>query len=95
MSTPAVIDLGVYPVIGEPGRYHVRSSGNRGHAEILYLVDLEYCTDDREDSVSYGCGCRDFEVRSGMLLYPAPDCKHLRAAKSYQKLQRCFGGARP
>lgn len=81
----ALIDLGVYPVTGERGRYHVRSSGKTG---ALYLVDLE-------DSDSAGCGCRDYEVRSGMMLYPAPDCKHLRLAKSYRKLQRCFGGERP
>lgn len=80
----AVIDLGVYPVAGEKSRYHVISSGRKG---LLYLVDLD-------DFDNGGCGCRDFEVRSGMLLYPAPDCKHIRFAKSYQKLQRFFGAAR-
>lgn len=83
MNAP-VIDLGVYPVPGEPGRYHVRSSG-RG--ELLYLVDLD-------EFDNGGCGCRGFEIRSGMMLYPAPECKHIRRAKIYQNLQRRFGGAR-
>lgn len=87
MSSQAAIDFGVYPVTGEPGRYHVRSSGSRGRTEILYLVDLD-------DAESGGCGCRDYEVRSGMMLYPAPDCRHLRFAKVYRGLQKRFGGGR-
>lgn len=78
MSHTAQIDLGVYPVSGEHGRYHVRSAGK---TPLLYLVDLD-------DAESCGCGCRDYEVRSGMMLYPAPDCKHLRVARVYQSLQR-------
>jgi hypothetical protein len=79
MSARAAVDFGVYPVTGERGRYHVTSSGRRG---VLYLVDLDEC--------AAGCGCRDFEVRSGMLLYPAEDCKHMRLARVYQGLQRRF-----
>lgn len=86
----AVLDLGVYPVTGERGRYLVKSSGK---APLLYLVDLDYSLDPREDECGgFACGCRDFEVRSGLLLYPAPDCKHIRKARQYQRLQQRFGG---
>lgn len=78
----AAIDLGVYPVAGESGRYHVRSSGK---SLALYLVDLD-------DIDARGCGCRGYEVLSGMMLYAAPDCKHIRRARFYQGLQRRFAG---
>lgn len=77
----AALDLGVYPVPGESARYHVRSSGK---AATLYLVDL----DDMENGCA--CGCRDFEVRSGMMLYPAPGCKHIKWAEAYRRLQKRF-----
>lgn len=83
MST--VIDLGVYPVSGEPGRYHVKSTG-RG--ELLYLVDLD-------ELASGWCGCPHFEYKIAASLSPVAECKHIRSAKVYRKLQRCFGGARP
>ncbi|MEI7815574.1 MAG: hypothetical protein WCI45_00155 [Desulfuromonadales bacterium] len=87
-----MIDLGVYPVAGEPGRYHVKSSGK---TSLLYLVDLNDFVEPTDFNNGIGaCGCRDYEVRSGMMLYPASDCKHLRLVKQYRKLQRCFGGAR-
>ncbi|CAB4211772.1 hypothetical protein UFOVP1419_21 [uncultured Caudovirales phage] len=76
----ATFDLGVIPVAGERGRYLVSSVGVTGG---VYLVEL----DDRDGC---GCGCRDYEVRSGMMLYPAPDCKHLRRARQYRFLQRQF-----
>lgn len=80
-AASAATDLGVFPVVGERGRYHVRSSGK---AAVLYLVDL----DDADNGC--GCGCRGFEIRSGMMLYPAPDCKHILVARFYQYLQRRF-----
>lgn len=86
MNSHERIDLGVYPIVGEQGRYHVLSSG---HVGLLYLVDL----DDSTDFDAFGgcrCGCRDFEIRSGMLLYPAPDCKHIRLVKVYRRLQQAF-----
>lgn len=76
----AVLDLGVYPVAGERGRYYVKGSGR---SAALYLVDLDDCSDG-------GCGCRDYEVRSGMMLHAAPDCKHLRRARMYLGLQQQF-----
>ena len=90
MST--VLDLGVVPVANERGRYLVRSAGVTGG---VYLVDLDYSIDPKEDACGgFACGCRDFEVRSGMMLYPAPDCKHIRYARMYQRLQRRFGSVR-
>lgn len=86
------VDLGVYPVSGEPERYHVTSSGRDG---LLYLVDLDDLFNPEDTCGGAACGCRDYEVRSGMMLYPAGDCKHIRKAKFYRMLQRCFGGARP
>lgn len=78
----AVFDLGVMPVAGERDRYLVRSSGVTGGVYLVELSDDDGC----------GCGCRDYEVRSGMMLFQCPDCKHLRRARVYQRLQRCFGG---
>lgn len=78
------IDLGVYPVAGEAGRYHVKSTG-RG---LLYLVDLD-------ELASGWCGCPHFEFKVAVSLSPVAECKHIRSAKAYRKLQRCFGGARP
>lgn len=80
----AAADFGVAPGAGERGRYHVRSSMRGG---LLYLVDL--------DEFDNGwCGCRGFEVISGMSLYSAPPCKHIRIARVYQGLQRQFGNFR-
>ena len=72
------IDLGVYPVVGEPGRYHVRSAGSRS---TLYLVDL--CELD-----SGWCGCPNFEFKASVQLPPFAECKHIRAARAYQRLQQ-------
>ncbi len=80
----AVFDLGVYPVKGESGRYHVKSNG-RG---TMYLVDLD-------ELVNGWCGCPHFEFKVSTSLSPLAECKHIRSAKAYQKLQRCFGGVRP
>lgn len=85
-----VLDFGVQPVPGEPGRYHVKSSGRGG---LLYLVDLEHVVEPNDIGTA-GCGCRGYEVSSGMMLYPAPDCKHIKAARLYQGLQRRFDGLR-
>lgn len=84
----AEIDLGVYPVTGELGRYYVKSSGK---TPLLYLVDLNDFVEPTDINNGSGvCGCRDFEVRSGMMLYPASDCKHLRATRFYRSLQKRF-----
>ncbi len=89
----AAFDLGVYPVTGEAGRYHVKSSGKQ---QALYLVDLDDLFHQEDLGSGRGsCGCRDYEIRSGMMAYPAKGCKHIRRAQFYQMLQRYFGGARP
>ena len=78
-------DFGVYPVAGEPGRYHVKSAGRGG---LLYLVDL--------DELSRGwCGCPHFEFKVAVSLAPVAECKHIRTARVYQGLQRRFGKVRP
>ncbi len=79
-----VIDFGVYPVAGEPGRYHVKSTGHTG---LLYLVDLD-------ELICGWCGCPHFEYKVAVSLSPVAECKHIRSAKAYQKLQRCFDSAR-
>lgn len=84
MSPHVAVDFGVYPVAGEPGRYHVKSSGRRG---LLYLVDLD-------ELASGWCGCPHFEYKIAASLSAVAECKHIRSAKVYRKLQRCFGGAR-
>lgn len=80
----ARLDLGVYPLRGEPGRYHVRSSIRRN---LLYLVDLDAL-------VSGWCGCAHFEYRVGLQLVPEVECKHIRLARTYLRLQRQFAERR-
>lgn len=78
-------DLGVFPVAGERGRYHVISSRRGG---LVYLVDLDELT-------AGWCGCQNFEYRVAVSLAPVPECKHIRAARAYQGLQRRFARVRP
>lgn len=85
MSPHVALDSGVYPVPGEQGRYHVCSSKGGG---LLYLVDLE-------EFESGWCGCAHFEYKVASSLSSVTECKHIRFAKAYQKLQRRFGGSRP
>ena len=71
------IDLGVYPVTKEPGRYYVRST----HGSGVYMVDL--------DELDSGwCGCPHFEFKASVQLPPLAECKHIRAARAYQRLQQ-------
>jgi hypothetical protein len=73
-----MIDLGIVPVIGEQGRYLVRSGGV--HAR-QYLVDLE-------EGPAGWCGCPHFEYKIALQLTELAECKHLRRARFYQRLQR-------
>lgn len=73
-----LIDIGVYPVIGETDRFHVRSAGKDG---LLYLVDLN-------EMSSGWCGCKHFEYKLSMQLAPVAECKHIRFAKAYRRLQQ-------
>lgn len=75
MSSP--LDLGIYPLVGESGRYFVHS---HVHGSMMYLVDLE-------ELASGWCGCPHFEYRNNMQLVGGFECKHIRAARSYRRLQ--------
>lgn len=68
--------LEVVPVIGEVGRYHVRSAAA---AERMYLVDL----DAAEIVCGHWCGCMHFEIRIALQLVPAGECKHIQAVRAY------------
>ena len=78
----AVVDLGVYPVRGDHGRYHIKAGKRNG---LLHLVDLNELT-------SGWCGCESFEFRNKSQLVTNMECKHIRLARVYQGLQHCFGG---
>lgn len=80
----AALDLGVYPLVGESGRYFVRS---HLHGSLMYLVDLE-------ELASGWCGCPHFEYRSSLQLVGGFECKHIRAARSYRSLQQKLAAIR-
>lgn len=70
-------ELGVFPVPGEMGRFHVQSSGKSG---LLYLVDLD-------ELVNGWCGCPHFEFQVNSSLNPATECKHIRQARQFVALR--------
>lgn len=70
-----MLSLEVIPVTGEVGRYHVRSARKM---EQMYLVDLA-------ELASGWCGCEHFEYRSGLQLDPVIECKHIAAARLFEK----------
>jgi len=71
--------LEVVAVAGEVGRYHVSSARK---IDQVYLVDLS-------ELVSGWCGCEHFEYRSGLQLDPVIECKHIAAAREFERGAVC------
>lgn len=75
MGQSGLKGLEVVAVPGETGRYYVQSAKK---PERVYLVDLN-------ELVAGWCGCEHFEYRCGLQLSPLVECKHIVAARAFER----------